>query len=52
MVNKLIAKIVPGKGQYYDKCVLDFNMDIESGICSVALDKKGKSKKSKACDYC
>jgi hypothetical protein len=47
-----IAKIVGGKGQHYDLCVLDFNLDIESGICSVTLDDKGNSDKSKACDYC
>lgn len=47
-----IAKIVPGKGQHYDACVLDFNMDIESGICSVAVKEDGSSDKAGACDYC
>lgn len=27
-------------------------MDIESGICSVTLDEKGNSDKSRGCDYC
>lgn len=47
-----VAKIVPGKGQHYDLCVLDFNMDIESGICSVTLNEDGSADKAKACDYC
>lgn len=47
-----VARITPGKGQHYDLCVLDFNMDIESGICSVTLKPNGKTDKSRACDYC
>ena len=47
-----VAKIVPGKGQHYALCVLDFNCDLESGTCSVTLDKQGNSDKDKACDYC
>lgn len=47
-----VAKIVGGKGQHYDLCVLDFNLDIESGICSVSLDENGNSDKSRACEYC
>ena len=47
------AQIVPGKGAFYDVCFLDFNIDLESGICSVAVDEKtGKVKKSDACSYC
>ena len=52
MSSNPVAKIVGGKGQHYDLCVLDFNIDIESGICSVTLDDSGKSHKSKACEYC
>ena len=51
-MGELVAKIVGGKGQHYDACVLDFNMDIESGICSVTLDEHGNTDKSKACEYC
>jgi hypothetical protein len=47
-----IARIVSGKGAHYELCVLDFNIDIESGICSVTLNKSGSSNKDKACDYC
>lgn len=47
-----MAKIVGGKGQHYDLCVLDFSIDIESGICSVTLDQNGKADRSKACGYC
>jgi hypothetical protein len=53
MLEGPVAKIVGGKGQHYDLCVLDFNMDIESGVCSITLDKKGTTaNRSKACDYC
>lgn len=52
VVPNPIAKIVGGKGQHYDLCVLDFNLDIESGICSVTLDKNGNSNKKDACAYC
>jgi len=47
-----VAKIVGGKGQHYEMCVLDFNLDIESGVCAVALNSKGKADRDKACDYC
>lgn len=52
MTSGPIAKIVPGKGQHYDLCVLDFNMDIESGVCSITLDENGSADRNKACDYC
>lgn len=51
-MSELVAKIVGGKGQYYELCVLDFNMDIESGICSVALNENRISDKDLACKYC
>lgn len=51
-VADTVAKIVGGKGQSYELCVLDFNLDIESGICSVTLDDNGKSDKKLACSYC
>jgi len=47
-----VAKIVGGKGQHYDLCVLDFNLDIESGICSVAVKEDGSADKADACAYC
>lgn len=48
-----VAKIVGGKGQHYDICFLDFNIDIESGICSVAVNSKtGAVNKKKTCSYC
>jgi hypothetical protein len=47
-----VARIVGGKGQHYELCVLDFNLDLESGVCSVALDNKGKSNLDKTCEYC
>lgn len=47
-----VAKITGGKGQHYELCILDFNIDIESGICSVNLDKHGKSDKGGSCAYC
>jgi hypothetical protein len=50
--KELVAKIVGGKGQHYELCILDFNMDIESGICAVALNKNGTANKNKACSYC
>ena len=46
------ANIVPGKGQHYNSCVIDFNMDIESNTCAVTLDKKGNAHQDRACDYC
>lgn len=47
------AQIVPGKGAVYDVCFLDFNIDIESGMCSVAVDPKtGETSKFKTCSYC
>jgi hypothetical protein len=52
MTSGPIAKLVPGKGQHYDLCVLDFNLDIESGVCSIALDKDGQADRDKACSYC
>jgi hypothetical protein len=51
-MDKLIAKITSGKGQHYDSCVLDFNMDIESGVCSIALNKNGKANRDNCCTYC
>lgn len=49
----IVAQIVPGKGQFYSTCFLDFNIDIESGICSVAVDSKtGVVDKNKICLYC
>ena len=48
----LVAKIVPGKGKFYSSCINDFNCDIESGICSVALNEKGLGDRSKVCSYC
>lgn len=51
-VADTIAKIVGGKGQFYDLCVLDFNMDIESGICSITVDEFENSDKSLSCKYC
>jgi len=47
-----IAKIVPGKGQHYALCVLDYNMDIESNVCAVTLDENGQADRDKACSYC
>ena len=47
-----IAKIVGGKGQHYELCVLDFNIDIESGICSVAVKEDGSATIADACSYC
>ena len=47
-----IAKIVPGKGAHYSLCVLNFNIDIESNVCAVALDTDGKADRDKACSYC
>ena len=50
--KEIVAKIVTGKGSSYDQCICYFNIDIESGICSVALDENGKADKSKICSYC
>ena len=47
-----VARITGGKGQVYDECVNDFNIDIESGICSSTLNSKGESDKNRACAYC
>jgi hypothetical protein len=47
-----VAVIKPGKGEHYETCVLDFNMDIESGICSTTLNSKNKANKDRACEYC
>lgn len=52
MADHPVAKIVGGKGQHYALCVLDFNLDIESGVCAVALNSKGTANLDKACDYC
>lgn len=46
------AKIVPGKGQYYSLCFLDFNIDLESNTCSVTIDGEGKTNLKNACTYC
>lgn len=43
---------MPGKGQHYELCILDFNLDIESNVCSVTLDAAGKADRDKACAYC
>lgn len=51
-MSDVVAKIVPGKGQHYSLCILDFNIDIESGVCAVTLDKDGKADRDKACAYC
>ncbi len=50
-MTKPVLKIVGGKGQHYELCVLDFNIDIESGVCSVTLEN-GQADRSKACSYC
>jgi len=49
---KTEAKIVKGKGQFYELCFLDFNIDLESNTCSVTVDKDGKTDMNKACSYC
>lgn len=51
-LERPIAKITSGKGEHYKTCILDFNMDIESGICSSTLGKTGAGNKSRACKYC
>lgn len=50
--KETVAKITGGKGQHYELCVLDFNIDVESGVCSVAVSSDGTVDKSQACDYC
>lgn len=46
-------EIVNGKGEFSELCIVDFNADIESGICSTAVDyETGKCDKSKLCEYC
>lgn len=47
-----VAKIVGGKGQHYDLCVLDFNLDIETGVCSVGLQADKTANRDGACSYC
>jgi hypothetical protein len=51
-VADTVAQIVQGKGQHYELCILDFNMDIETGVCSITLNSKGKGNRDRACDYC
>ena len=43
---------MPGKGANHEQCLIDFNLDFESGVCSIAVDKNGKANKSDACSYC
>jgi hypothetical protein len=52
LIEGPVAKIVNGKGQHYPLCVIDFNIDIESGVCSVALNAKGRALKTGPCKYC
>jgi hypothetical protein len=52
LIKGPVAKIVNGKGEHYPACVVDFNMDIESGVCAVTLDKKNKAHSDRACKYC
>ena len=52
MADHPIAKIVPGKGMYHSLCTLEFNLDIESGTCSVTLNDDGTSNNDKVCKYC
>lgn len=46
------AKVVPGKGQYYALCFLDFNIDLESNTCSVTVNGEGQTNLKDACSYC
>lgn len=51
--SNMVAKIVEGKGKYYDICIIDFNIDIETGICSIAVDQTtGEGDRSNCCHYC
>lgn len=51
-ISSTPAHIVPGKGQHYELCILDFNIDIESNTCSVTVDENGNTDLTKACTYC
>lgn len=48
----MVAKVVSGKGQHYDLCILTHNIDIEAGVCSVALKNDGSADRDRACEYC
>jgi hypothetical protein len=52
MTKGLVAQIVNGKGGHYPLCIIDFNIDIESGICSIAINAKGRANRDNACSYC
>lgn len=56
----IVAKIVTGRGNKSKSCLLDFNIDIETGWCSVMLDNagcpilnsNGNPDKALTCTYC